>query len=356
MKLSFNKICALFLLCTISFSSLAQIVRIKTTLGNIDIELSPDSAPNTVANFLSYINNGDYDESVIHRLGVEDINSPVFVVQGGGFNIREDGIQPIPAQDAIANEFSLPNLRGTIAMAKISGQPDSATSQWYINTVDNPFLDEESNSGGFTVFGHVIAGMDVVDLISTIRFWNKGGSFASVPLINYPAGEATIDDYVIKVTSIAEFEQQFKMNAGLNGGWYNPDTSGQGIILEMLPGLDLGFMGWYTYDAQAPATGTTATIGYAGHRWLTGLGSLNRENNSVTFDLVNTSGGIFNDSQAVTNSGAGTYGSMTITFTDCSHATVDFSLTAQELSGSFPIQRISSDNVALCERLSAELN
>jgi len=356
MKLSLNKICVLLLLCTLSFSSFAQIIRIKTTMGNIDVELSPDVAPNTVANFISYIDNGDYIDSVIHRLGVNDANSPVFVLQGGGFNIREDELQPIPSQDAIVNEFSLLNVRGTIAMAKVSGQADSATSQWFINSNDNEFLDDTDNSGGFTVFGHVIAGMDVVDLITTIRFWNKGGAFSTVPMINYPAGDADINDYLIKVTSISVFQEQFKINSGLNGAWLNPETTGQGILMEMLPSLDLGFMGWYTFDAQAPADDAATTIGYAGHRWLTGLGSINRENNSITFDLVNTTDGIFNNNQAVNNSAASTYGTMTITFIDCSNATVEFNFIQQELNGTFSIQRISTDNVALCERLSSELN
>ncbi len=355
MKLSFNKFLTFLLLCSFSSLLVAQIVRIKTTLGNIDIELSADAAPNTVANFLSYINNGDYENSVIHRLGANDANSAIFVIQGGGFNIREGELQPIPAQDAVANEFNLPNVRGTIAMAKVSGQADSATSQWYINTVDNEFLDDPDNSGGFTVFGHVVNGMDVVDMISTLRFWNKGGAFATVPLINYPAGDTDINDYLVKVTSIAEFQERFILNSGLNGAWLNTQTPGQGILIEMLPGLDIGFMGWYTYDTQDPSD-TTSTIGYAGHRWLTGLGNIDQDNHSITFDLVNTTGGLFNNNQAVTNSDAGTYGTMTITFTDCANATVDFSFTAQQLNGSFAIQRISSDNVALCERLSAEQN
>jgi len=122
-----------------------------TVLGSLCLDLfdRPGEAPGTVENFLSYAERGDYDGSFFHRL------IPGFVLQGGGY--RYDAAlryRPIPADPPIANEPGISNTRGTVAMAKVSGQPDSATSQWFVNLVDNPELD--TDNGGFTVFARVV--------------------------------------------------------------------------------------------------------------------------------------------------------------------------------------------------------
>ena len=115
-----------------SLSAAAINVRMQTDLGAIDIELFDTVAPLTVANFMNYVNDGDYDGSFFHR------SIPGFVVQGGGFitntpngSILTDGASLIPTDPPVVNEFNLSNLRGTIAMAKVGNDPDSATSQWF---------------------------------------------------------------------------------------------------------------------------------------------------------------------------------------------------------------------------------
>lgn len=143
------------------------IVRMETNLGSFNIGLYDDDAVETVKNFLNYVNRGDYNNTIIHR-GISG-----FIIQGGGYkccNILRQ-LFPIPTDPAVPNEFdpSRSNIRGTIAMAKTS-DPDSATSEWFINLDDNSAaLDDTSNSGGFTVFGHVLdSGMDVVDKIAAV--------------------------------------------------------------------------------------------------------------------------------------------------------------------------------------------
>jgi len=355
MKISSKNLVLIFLIGMLSFSVSAQVVRITTNLGNIDIELNPEVAPNTVENFLNYVNRGDYNASIIHRIADNSETGANFIIQGGGFHQREELLEPIPADDAIVNEFSLLNLRGTISMAKVSGQPDSATSQWFINTTDNPSLDDVENSGGFTVFGQVINGMEIVDLIGSLRPWVTagGGGLNSIPLLSYP-GEGLVYEYAVQISDFALYEESLNINAGLNGAWYNLDTSGQGILVEVLPASDLVFMAWFTFDSVAPPSDAEAVVGAAEHRWLTGLGVIDHDTNSITFNLVLTTGGLFDNPQEVTNSAEGTYGAMTISFTDCSHATVTYNLIDQALSGSFPMVRISSDNVALCESLSQQ--
>lgn len=130
-------------------------VVLETTLGDVTIELYPESAPITVANFLTYVESGYYDGTIFHRV------IPRFMVQGGGFN---KDMQQKATADPIINEAQnrLHNERGTVAMAR-TNDPDSATSQFYINLKMNMSLDWTPRSAGYAVFGAVTDGMDVVD-------------------------------------------------------------------------------------------------------------------------------------------------------------------------------------------------
>jgi len=155
------------------------IVRMDTAFGMVYIELFDSITPITVNNFLNYVNRGDYDGSFFHRL------VPGFVLQGGGFTYNEesgDGATDIPTDPPIVNEFNLPNVARTIAMAK-TADPDSATSQFFFNLGDNTSsLDNPTNSGGFTVFGRVIGGWDVVLTMANLERVNFGGVFNEVPV------------------------------------------------------------------------------------------------------------------------------------------------------------------------------
>ncbi len=132
-------------------------VELKTDLGIIRIELFAKEAPVTVENFLDYTDSGFYNGIIFHRI------VPGFVVQGGGFTFD---FQKKETRDAIANESAngLQNLRGTLSMAR-TNDPNSATSQFFINLVDNTRLDAKEDKPGYAVFGRVIDGMDVVEEI-----------------------------------------------------------------------------------------------------------------------------------------------------------------------------------------------
>lgn len=141
-------------------------VKLETTMGDIIIELNDEAAPITVGNFLRYVGEGFYDGIIFHRV------IPGFMIQTGGFGT--DMVKK-PTHPPIVNEFKLSNLRATVAMAKLGGNPDSATSQFFINLGDNsPNLDNQN--GGFTVFAKVVEGMDVVDSIATVRTTTKTGT------------------------------------------------------------------------------------------------------------------------------------------------------------------------------------
>jgi cyclophilin family peptidyl-prolyl cis-trans isomerase len=143
------------------------IVLIKTSLGDITVELDTQNAPITTENFLSYINDGFYENLVFHRVISE------FMIQGGGFN--ENQVQKETKSPIILESYNgLSNTRGTIAMAR-TNNPASATSQFFINTVDNAFLDSQSpQSPGYAVFGKVTQGMEIVDTIRAVETTTKG--------------------------------------------------------------------------------------------------------------------------------------------------------------------------------------
>ncbi len=148
------------------------VVIMSTSKGDIKIELFKDKAPITVENFLAYVNDGFYNGTIFHRV------IPNFMVQGGGFT--PDFTQK-PTKPPIKNEATngLKNERGTLAMARTQ-VVDSATSQFFINLVDNSFLDNGARDYGYAVFGKVIDGMDVVDKIAAVKTGNKG-MYGDVP-------------------------------------------------------------------------------------------------------------------------------------------------------------------------------
>lgn len=152
-------------------------VRFLTNIGNIDVTLTPAAAPLTVANFLAYVNNGAYASSIIHR------SVPGFVIQGGGYQLVAGVPTPITALPNVVNEYNVPNTRGTIAMAKVDGDPNSANSQWFFNLVDNSTTLGTSNNGGFTVFGKVTtaSSLTIMDRIASLPTQNITTGLDTVP-------------------------------------------------------------------------------------------------------------------------------------------------------------------------------
>ena len=170
---------ALYSVLTYGPSTLAgTIVRISTGIGDYSIELLDDAAPGTVQNFLNYVNRNDYNGTYIHR-AVDN-----FVVQGGGYRfLLFEGPIDVPSDPPIQNEFGASNTRGTVAMAKVAGNPNSATNQWFVNVADNSATLDVDN-GGFTVFGVVLGdGMITVDEIDALPFVNLGAKAANAPYI-----------------------------------------------------------------------------------------------------------------------------------------------------------------------------
>ncbi len=163
------------------------VVVMDTSKGKITVELFPEKAPMTVKNFLRYVDEKHYDNTIFHRVIAD------FMIQGGGFdkNFKEK-----ETHAAIKNEAGngLPNKRGAIAMARTS-EPDSASAQFFINTKDNSFLDRANarDKVGYAVFGQVIGGMDVVDAIRRVETGKRAGH-----------GDVPVKDVVINSVRRAE--------------------------------------------------------------------------------------------------------------------------------------------------------
>ncbi|MFN8011999.1 MAG: peptidylprolyl isomerase [Holophagaceae bacterium] len=162
-------------------------VRFETSFGPIVVELEPDLAPRTVANFLAYVKAGHYAGTIFHRV------IPGFMVQGGGLT---ESMAEKPTREPVSNESErtfkagLRNVRGTIAMARTS-EPDSAMAQFYINTADNASLDFQAATPegiGYCAFGRVVSGMEAVDAIEKVKtVWRRG--------------QPNVPDYAVRIKS-----------------------------------------------------------------------------------------------------------------------------------------------------------
>ena len=201
------------LILTVSFllsvqSASATTVRVITSLGDFSIELFDNFTPITVANFLNYVNSGSFDGTAIHR------SIPGFVIQGGwlSFNEATNNLDQIAVDAAIQNEPKFSNTRGTVAMAKVGGDPNSATSQWFVNLANNSANLDDQN-GGFTVFGRVIGnGMTVVENIAAQPTFTIAG-ITDFPLINL-SNDTIVSSNFINIAVVVEIPNYFDEASG----------------------------------------------------------------------------------------------------------------------------------------------
>lgn len=232
------------LLVIFSPSGFATTVQVQTSLGDFEINLYDDTTPETVARFLEYVNDDSYSGSIMHR------SVPGFIVQGGGFAFNGDQTpSTISNLGTIINEPVHANVRGTIAMAKLGGDPSSATRQWFINLSNNTG-NLDGQNGGFTVFGQVTGnGMQIVDAMAALPRFDFGGTFTDLPLQDFAntGSNPTEDEYVIVnavevLDAAANTAQNLErpLNTGNqpdNGGGSNDGGGGAGFWLFILVGL-----------------------------------------------------------------------------------------------------------------------
>lgn len=235
-----------------SFNASATVVEVRTSAGDFQINLFDNTTPATVANFLSYVNAGAYANNTVHR------SVSNFVIQMGGYQYSGAFPPELIATGApVVNEPSLSNVRGTVAMAKLSGSPNSATSQFFVNLSNNSAGSSslDTTNGGFTVFGQVIGdGMDIVDQIAMLPTF-QSSNFGELPLQNFSSADASsgllpTDENIIIITDIVVIDAAVVTNPNLvpvqntlinsQGGSQQPSTSSGG-----------GTFGWATLLSMA---------------------------------------------------------------------------------------------------------
>lgn len=238
-----------------------QVVQFDTDLGKFNVELNATAAPVTVTNFLSYVNAGRYTNSFFHR-SVRN-----FVIQGGGFGVNATPqLYAIPTSAPIALEYNLPNTRGTIAMARTDA-PNTATSQWFVNTVDNTTtLAPNATSAGYAAFGRVIgSGMSVVDAIAALTIVNAGGVLSELPVKNWTSGQLIDFHHLVMVKRTDVVPVHPTTTSVRSVLTFSVQSSAPGVVAAALNGSDLvltpgGGMGAATITVTATDTnGNTAT-------------------------------------------------------------------------------------------------
>lgn len=220
------------------------VVRLQTNFGDIDFELFDSAAPITVANFLKYVRDGDFDKTYFHRYAKDQSNNP-FVIQGGLSRLEAptntgafaDSIEIVPTDAAITNEFNQSNLIRTVAMARVGGQVNSATSQFFINLKNNSFLDTVDQ--GFTVFGRVAndASWNVVQsIITSVTVVNLGSPFNELPTTTGfdPDGDNPEEDQMVTIRD-AEIIKPQGVAAFYTYRVYYPEGFAGSNINEFLP-------------------------------------------------------------------------------------------------------------------------
>jgi peptidyl-prolyl cis-trans isomerase A (cyclophilin A) len=174
-------------------------VDFDTSLGNIYVELFPAAAPKTVANFLSYVTSGKYKDIFFSR------SVPNFIVQGGGYKYADDTLEGVDDGPMIKNEYKLPNVAYTLAMAKYGSIVNSASDQWFFNEADNPALNTED--GGYTVFGKIAsfdsvpatASIEVLKKVSEAKVIDANAPLTDLPVIHYDSGKTVTGNNLIYV-------------------------------------------------------------------------------------------------------------------------------------------------------------
>jgi peptidyl-prolyl cis-trans isomerase A (cyclophilin A) len=234
------------LFALLSFNVQSTIVVIKTSLGPVEVNLFDNTTPETVANFISYVDSGAYADNVVHR------SVSGFIVQAGGFQYTGPitgsfALDNVAAGPPVVNEPNFSNLRGTIAMAKLENQANSATSGWFINLANNNANLDTQNSG-FTVFGQVTdEGMQVIDAIANLSVFNAGGAFSNLPIRNYTQTDVDnnvpiTDENLVVISDIEVTDRATDtaanlnpaLNTLINSSGPNGDSGGGSINLLLL--------------------------------------------------------------------------------------------------------------------------
>lgn len=325
-----KQIATLLLLVALAVQAQAQNphVWLDTDVGPIIVELDPGAAPETVDNFLRYVNDGFYDGLIFHRV------DSGFVIQAGGFDSNREFREPTYSPIANEADNGLSNTRGTIAMARAE-DPDSANSQFFINLENNDFLDPgEDTEAGYAVFGEVVTGLSTVDAIESLETIDASQTQDSrfAQLHDYP--------YNPPVIRRAVETDGFPVMPDHSGSWYDPQTAGVGFNIEIADGNDgqgpIANVYWYNFDEQRQF-------------WLVGSTPFDYGDTEVTVDLSSHPA----DEEGIgfqnpPESDFSSYGTLTLSFSDCTSGTVAYDMPGYG-SDEIAIERLSRPDDYTCE-------
>lgn len=225
------------------------LVKFDTTLGSFEVALTDAATPLTVQNFLSYVNSGAYNKTVIHRNalltasgGGGSPSAPADIVQGGGYVVQGDQLNHIPTSAPVNNEVATEtqgNVAGTIAMAKTS-DPNSATSEWFFNVHDNSSaLDDPSNSGGFTTFGRVIGnGMKIVDALAALPTVDLNSTFTTIPVVGISENRVADKHLIVRANNLV----YVKKIAVIGGMTWTAQSDNPFLVQPKVVGNTLSFV------------------------------------------------------------------------------------------------------------------
>jgi hypothetical protein len=183
----------------------------------------------------------------------------------------------------------------------------------------------------------------------------NGQDSAGIALNDWPFGVAgqwndvDTENSLYYIIEYAASPDVFNINPGLNDAWFNMATNGQGLLIAVYADISQMFVAWFTYDTVRPPEDVTAFLGEPGHRWLTAQGPY--DGDTATLTIFVTEGGVFDSAEPATSTDPAGDGTMTLEFADCTEGLVNYEITSLGISGEFPIERIVSDNVPLCESL-----
>lgn len=267
-------------------------VQVSTSMENFTLQLFRDTSPESVENFLAYVKSGAYQNAVFHR------SVPGFIVQTGGFTVGSN-LPAIPTNPPVVNEYSRSNLRGTVAMAKLEGDPDSATSQWFVNLADNS-TNLDNQNGGFTVFARVMDdGMAAWDAIAALPRYDLGGAFTDLPLQNMAEGQESVQ--LANLVSITRAVASPFYATSSNPLAFSATMDGNRV--RLLPRFEAGkgaVITILTKNAQGNSTQTTFPVRSGGSRTFTGFieGASFAKFVSLTLSHSGVFTGVFEDGSA----------------------------------------------------------
>jgi len=246
------------------------------------------------------------------------------------------------AGDKLSIDYDVENLGGVVS--------DAFRIVFYAS--DNTIISSSDYSFGYIDNASVEAGdKEFYTAVATIPDDTPGGMYYIGAIVTLTdANSSNNTRYDSSRVTIEMTSNSFQINPGLNGSWYNPDTNGQGFLIDVLPKNGTVFLAWFTYDTVRPPSSYTANLGEPGHRWVTAQGKFS--GNQAQLNIVLSAGGVFDKASPAPSNSA--YGTMTLAFSGCNSGTITYSIPGIASNEVIPIQRIVTDNVGLCESLNAD--